>query len=196
MSLGIATIELRLLAQHLVSQWRRSALAGYEQGITVPDPGHGLDEISPVVVVGHPWNADDASDTAPFLPENLRDQPDGAGGVTDGTGFVSFETMPSGEPRVTSPGLPPVQAQDLIADHVIITPSRRGPDLAYAYAGALAMIWRRFYVRVDDGGIFYIQAEQACTEVPDFEGDDGSWRYDRFRVTLTRHYRAPIASAA
>lgn len=57
-----ARIEREVLVTYLQARWLRSELAKYTGSPPVPDPGHGEDEISPVVYYGQPFDPDKESD--------------------------------------------------------------------------------------------------------------------------------------
>lgn len=192
MSRGIAQVEFEAEVAYLLANWKRSALAGFSGGVTVPDPGHGLDEISPVTVVGIPFDADNPDDVTPFTPEQLRTR-DEAGATIEGTGFLAVELKPGGAPIVVSPGRTPEMREDHVLDILIVTPGRRGPDLAHVYAGALAMLFRRVHLDPAESGIDTIRNLSPPSERPEPQGDDGDWRYDRMLIRFARFYRAPAA---
>jgi len=192
---AIATVEFEAEIQYLVDGWRRSVLAALPHPVTIEDPGHGLDEVSPVTVIGMRFNVDDQDDVAPFTPEQLRTRKEG-GVVVEGTGFIAAELQPIGGPIVVSPGNPPELREDHRLDLLLVTPGRRGPALANSYAGALASLFR--YVNVDpaESGIDSIRNLSPPPERPRPQGDDGDWRYDRFSIRLSRFYRAAGAGGA
>ncbi len=195
MARGIAEVEFQELVDHVLDNWKRTALANFDQGVTVADPGHGRDEISPVTVVGIPFNPDQAEDASPFTPQELRDH-QVAGTARAGCGFIVLELRPIGRPTVLVPGPAPEMREDVLLEVTIITPGRNGPALANSYAGALSMIFRYVYLTPAGGGGRSIQNTEPPNERPSPQGDDGTWRYDLWRVPLTRIYRAEVADGS
>ncbi len=190
----IAQVEHESEVQYLINKWTRSALATFDQGVQVPDPGHGFDEISPISAVGIPFDPDEADGDshAPFTEQDLRDL-----STQDGVGFLAVELKPLRPPIVVSPGLRPEMREDYLLDILIVTPSRRGPDLANNYAGALAMLFRLVkFIPDASTNINLIRNLEPPAERPSPEGDDGSWRYDRLEIVMSRFYRAFVAGTA
>lgn len=181
---AIATSEFDAEVQYLLDGWKRTALASFAQGVTIPDPGHGHDEISPVSVIGIPFDPDTAGDVTPFSPQDLRDIDD-----QDGTGFLAVELKPRGRPVVMSPGLIPEMREDHDVDILIVTPGRRGPALSMAYAGALAMLFRFASISSSSPAINIIRNLEPPPERPIPDGDDGDWRYDHLAIPMSRFYR-------
>lgn len=59
-----AQVEREAVMTYLTSRWKRSKLDTFGQGLSVPDPGHGLDEICPVVYYSQPFDPSKAADLA------------------------------------------------------------------------------------------------------------------------------------
>lgn len=62
MPMALAELDRQAFTQYYGSHWKRSELTTFAGAPDIPDPGHGLDEISPVVYYGHPFNPSKAAD--------------------------------------------------------------------------------------------------------------------------------------
>lgn len=61
---GVAQIEREVIATYLTSRWTRSFMATVPGAPPVPDPGHGKDEICPVLYFGQPFDPSKPKDVA------------------------------------------------------------------------------------------------------------------------------------
>ncbi len=174
---------------HLVDSWSRSALASYDQGLEVPDPGHGRDEISPVTFLGQPFSLkeDKAVGIAPFSINEITD-----GDV--GTGYLSTVLRPL-RTEVTYPGCPPIVSITNVLEVHILTPFNRGPELAYLYAAVVAMIFRDVFLRPGEAGIQDIRNVETIPDIPVYRGDDGQWSRHQLDVELVQRRLAESAGA-
>ncbi len=173
---------------HLVSSWKRSELVAYEQGLEVPDPGHGLDAISPITFLGHPFNTEDVVHVAPFTVDEVANK-------DTGTGYLRCLVRPLGV-RQTIPGCPPTEHVVNLLEVTIITPSNRGPELAYLYAGVLKMLYTNVHLTPAEAGIVDIyDTETPIQEIPVYRGDDGTWSHHRLDIELEQRRQVPSAGA-
>lgn len=182
-SVGAATAgdqaEFEDVMTHLVDNWTRSALAGYDAP-EIPDPGHGRDEICPVTFAGQPFDVGQGLGIAPFTAAEVREQ----------AGSLTANLQPLRDPEVVSPGEPAEYRQDMILEIEIRTPSGRA-DLANLYAGALQALFSGVTLRSGDQYTRNLTSPGHAS----FEGDDGTYRHSLFRAPLARFYRRRAAGA-
>ena len=62
MSKGPAQVEREAVMNYLTSRWTRTKIAAFGQGVTVDDPGHGKDEVCPVVYWEQPFDPNSSED--------------------------------------------------------------------------------------------------------------------------------------
>lgn len=179
-----AQVEHEEELQFLVDNWKRSALAGFAQGLVVEDPGHGRDEICPVVLAGQPFDPTISAHVAPFTSDQVIG-PEGVGYLVASLGRLR-------DPEVLSPGSRPEMRSMMQLEITIVTPAGKGPKLANLYAGALAMLFR--YLVLEPGeGIDRIINREPPDERTVYDGEDGAYRYDRWAVKLERYFRGDPA---
>lgn len=164
---------------YIVDNWKRTALAGYAQGIEVADPGHGQDEVCPITVLGQPFDVEVAGHVSPFTTIQVTNR-------STGTGYLRCLLRPLRDPVIVSPGSPPEMRADVELEIEIVTPSGRGPTLAHLYSGVLAQLCRYVTLKPGEAGIRYIRNLLPPNERPVFVGDDGTWRRDRWTVEFAR----------
>lgn len=182
-----AVVEQEVEIGYLRDKWKRSALTAYPQGVEVPDPGHGHDEVSPVRYVGQPFDINQAAHIAPFTADEVAGP--------KGTGYLLCLLRPFRPPVVMTPGARPEMAEQVMLEVQVVTPGNRGPAVANLYAGVLAMLFRYVSFRPGEAGISIIRNLEPPPERPAYLGDDGTWRYDQLEIPLTRFYRAQPAGA-
>lgn len=183
-----ATIQYQAEIGYLGEHWRRTKLAEFDQGIEVPDPGHGHDEISPVKYLGQAFDITKATHTAPFSQVEVQAR-------ATGTGYLRCLLKKRHDPKVVTPGRVPIYEYSNWLEVTILTPSGRGPALANLYAGAIAMLYRYVYLSPGQAGIHYIRNIEPPDEQPEFRGDDQTWRYDQMNIPLIRVGEAHPAGA-
>lgn len=195
-NLSPSQMALKLEREYLVSKWRRSALASYEQGLQIEDPGHGYDEISPIFESDRTFDVSkEGPHMLPFRPADLRDHSEGSVHV-NGTGFLVLRSDKMGEAEVETPGAQPEMGQDHGLEIYIVTPGGRGGALATAYAGVLAMLCRFAYFTPGQAGIHSVRNLAPPSDTPAFQHSDETWRWDLFNVTFRIRYRGYVAQAA
>ena len=181
------------MISYLVDKWRRSELAAYSQGVDIADPGHGLDEVCPVVVWGQPFDASKDASVAPFTAAQVKGYLDGSTRVP-GVGWLWVQHVPE-LTSVVSPGITPERRMSSRLDITIVSPSHSGPGLANSYGGAIAMIFREVAFKKPAFGIDIIRNLRAPLEIPKPHSDDGTWRYDTMKIQMTTVYRLPSAGS-
>lgn len=78
MSKPMAEVERDVLATYFENHWKRSELSSFPAAPEIPDPGHGHDELSPVVYFGLPFDAGKPQDLdalSSFAVQELRGHP-------------------------------------------------------------------------------------------------------------------------
>lgn len=163
-------IEREAIMGYLKAKWKRSALAGYAQGLDVPDPGHGLDEITPISYYGLPFNVDNAGHVAPFTSEQVK-----------GTGYLQCLLVPTGDIQVF-PGCPAEYIESQALDVIINTPNGNA-KLAGLYASVLQMLFRNVTLSPNRDGVNYIRNIEPVAR-PLYRGDSGAWRVETIKVPL------------
>lgn len=181
-----AQVEHEVYA-YLASHWKRSELSAYAEGIAIPDPGHGNDEISPVTYNGWPFDVNKAAHVAPFTTDQVANQ-------ANGTGYLRAEVRPLRAPEVVSPdGDSPVLREEVALEVTVITPADVGVDLANLYWGAVAMLFRGVTFKPSESGITTIRNIEPPPERPRFAGTDGTWQHYVGGIILRRTYRGKLA---
>lgn len=61
---SIAAVEREVLTRYIQNRWTRTAMADYSQGFVVPDPGHDIDEVCPIIWAGQPFDPSKPADLA------------------------------------------------------------------------------------------------------------------------------------
>ena len=196
MARTIAQVELDTLVTYLEANWLRSSPA--LQGIVVEDPGHGIDEISPIALVGRPFNPETTDDVSPFSPFEVKGgQLPASGPYQKGTGFLLVgNPVDVGDAELRTPGPSPEMRQETSLDFTILTPSGAGPDLSNVYAGVLAQLFRYLHLTPTEPVFQFLKNRIPPAETASENGDDGTWRHDDWSVSMWRYYRALRALAA
>lgn len=183
----IAALEHQVEIDYLVAKWTHTQLATYpqaiEHGLTVPDP-YSRGVICPITIAGHPFDPGKVSFVAPFTPAEVAGNQAGPG-----VGWLLVGLRPERAPYVMTPGKPPEMRADMVLDITIATPSGRGGSLSKSYTGALAMLHRYLTLRPQTAGIDLIRNYNPPPEQPTPDGDDGTWRYEKVSIQLSRMYR-------
>ena len=181
------TVAREAAMQYLVDNWNRTALATYAQGVTIPDPGHGLDDICPIAAWGLPFDPtkdEDVDRISNFKAFQLQDN-----GSQEGTGWLLCQVVMESDPITETPGLRPEMRMEVTLNILIATPKASGQALAELYAGALAMIFRRVTFSPQVDGVDYVRNLGTPNEVPVFDTEDESWTFFRMEIPLSMIYR-------
>lgn len=173
---------LRTTISDRLSLWRRSALPG----LAIPDPGHGLDEISPVVEYGVAFDDTNDDDTAPFQASQVSDYA-GDTAIIPGTGYLVWMLRHLHD-DVAVPGEVPELLATYALDFWIKTPAARGGELATLYTSALNALFSGWAAH-PGGDVVEIADDDPPPELPVADGHDAHWRYDKHTIPLTMHYR-------
>ena len=192
--MSIPSESFKTIVSYVVNNWKRSQLATFTQAVAVPDPGFGQDVVSPIAIVGMPFDANDTNDVAPFTVTQLRDHKV-AGSIKKGVGYIALELAPYRDPVVLSPGDPPEMMEEEILRVTIAVPSGRGPRQANDYAGALASILRFKYLEPSEtpADFRYIENQDPPPERPEWKVDEGEFDFYLWSVVLQRFYAGVVA---
>lgn len=189
MGRSIITIAREALVDHLIAKWGRTALATYTNPVTVADPGHGLDPITPVALGGqHGFDATLDADCAPFTAVQVWS---GMGG----TGYLVVDVKPDGEAQTKIPGEFPLDMQPARVMIEIVTPEGLG-HLEDQYAAALRQIFSpgTTFTPAENGleRIVVRRAPAMGTEL----GTTGSTRHTEMAIDVELEFTAQAAIAA
>ena len=178
---------------YLTENWGRIAIATFSQGITVPDPGHGLDEICPISYWGMPF--DPTKDEFVSQVSTLKAYQLQNNGSNKGTGWLLCQVKDDGPPVTMTPGKIPEMRLNFVLEVNIAVPLNTGEKLSDLYAGVLAMLFRFVRFNPDIGGVDYVRNLEPVPEKALFDFDDDAWSYFIFGIPLSMFYRVDTAGA-
>ena len=184
----IATVTREVLYTHLTGNWRRSRLALYEDPVTIADPGHGLDEITPVSMHGQPFDVEQASHVQPFTPAQVLSQ-------GSGTGYITFLFQSLDDPSTMIPGERPVDNWPVEILIEIVTPTGLG-HLHDQYSSALAQIFSPSTTFTpNESGILFIKTRTVSPSAEELFFT-GSTAHHQTEVSAdVQYYGQPARSA-
>lgn len=192
MSRSVATVERDSLVGHLRTNWKRSRLSTFTLDITVDDPGHGLDDISPVIYLGQimdPDSDESVSAISPFSARDLRGFSEGSG-VRLGTGWLVVAIEELRESTII-PGERPIKMADTLLKTWIASPADDGPETADNYSGALGSIFESQFFEPGEAGVEEIRQTGPLPQRAIYLGDDDKgWSWHQLGIPLKRIRKA------
>lgn len=195
MGRAIADVEAEVLVNHLSTNWTRTALATFDRQVVVPDPGHGHDEVCPIVYLGQHLNVDDDAAVgaiSPFTAAELRGFDTGAS-RQPGIGWAVVDVRESGRAQTLVTGNPVIKRQGLALRIHFALPARSGPVVAQVYAAAAASIFDGQRFSPGEANIDEIRhlPQNSIQEQPTYRGDDDTgWSWYQMEIPLDRVYRS------
>lgn len=191
MSRSLASVERETLVTHLVNNWKRTRLLTFARNVTVPDPGHGHDVISPIIYLNQPMNPDSDGDVGAISPFTARDIRGFQEGATTRLG-VGWLVVAVGElrDRTIIPGDPPVKLADVVLSVWIAAPSIDGTETPDNYTGAVVSIFESQFFEPGEAGIEEIRQTgplpQRATHLAD---DEEGWSWHQLDIPFKRTWK-------
>ena len=184
MSASVASAEREAIVGYFVDNWKRSSLAALEKPVDVVDPGHGNDEVCPIIYRGQAMNPSSDEEVGAVSPFTARDligfEDDGE--LRPGVGWLVVE-LGLGAERVRIPGNPPTRVSDLVLTVWIASPGQDGPALADAYAGAIAGLLEHQFFAVTHPSLEEIRQTGDLPQRAAHLGiDDAGWSWSELKI--------------